>query len=75
MKLVGDWVLTVLYFMVVLPICHVVQGLFTPFELIWNAIVFKKAGQTFEPSDYFEIYGQNAVKAFSAWFDEDEEEA
>lgn len=69
------WVVTIVYFMIIMPIGAVVQGLMTPIELIWNAVIFKICDDPFGPEDYFELYGKRMVRAFSGWFDEEEVEA
>ena len=68
-RIVGSifaWLLTLVYFMVVLPIFMVLQGLITPIEIIISCIRNKRV---IKPAEYWRAFADNMIKAFELWYD------
>lgn len=58
---IGEWILLLIRFMVIMPILWAFQGICTPFELVFNLIRYKGK---YTPKDYTIAFYQNVKENF-----------
>lgn len=67
MRKIVLWIWTMLFFMVIMPIAFIIQGvIFTPIEIIFMCI---KEKRIIEPTEYWKDYYKNMYeKYYDGWF-------
>lgn len=58
---IREWILLLIWYMVIAPIGWVIQGILTPFELVYQLIRHKG---NFRPKDYAIIFNQNNIEIY-----------